>query len=336
MAVSEPAAKGFQFPYTIRMERRLTTPKWLPVATSIGALVVAFFIGGIVIWAAGGQPVSAYGHIVEAAFGSLGVFNDTMVKATPLILVGLACALAFRMKLWNIGAEGQFFLGAWGASAVVLLPILPADTPRLIMLAVMAVAGFICGALWGFIPGYLKAKLNVSEIITTLMMNYIAVSWVLYWVFGAWSEGGFQMSPQFPKSAWMPRLLEYAGMFKGFRGLTLHGGILFGIAAAFVVWFIISRSRWGYEIRLIGDNKRAAHYAGVRHREKHRAGDDGVGRPGRAGGHVRSHRRGAPPARGDLAGLRLHRHHHRLAGQAEPVRGRAGFHPFRRFDSGWS
>ena len=115
MAVSEPAAKGFQFPYTIRMERRLTTPKWLPVATSIGALVVAFFIGGIVIRAAGGQPVSAYGHIVEAAFGSLGVFNDTMVKATPLILVGLACALAFRMKLWNIGAEGQFFLGAWGA-----------------------------------------------------------------------------------------------------------------------------------------------------------------------------------------------------------------------------
>ena len=122
MAVSEPVAKGFQFPYTIRMERRLTTPKWLPVATSIGALVVAFFIGGIVIWAAGGQPVSAYGHIVEAAFGSLGVFNDTLVKATPLILVGLACALAFRMKLWNIGAEGQFFLGAWGAERSCCFP----------------------------------------------------------------------------------------------------------------------------------------------------------------------------------------------------------------------
>jgi simple sugar transport system permease protein len=263
MAVSEPVAKGFQFPYTLRMERRLTTPKWLPVATSIGALVVAFFIGGIVIRMAGGQPIAAYGHIVKAAFGSVGVFNDTLVKATPLILVGLACALAFRMKLWNIGAEGQFFLGAWGASAVVLLPILPADTPRAIMLAVMAVAGFICGALWGFIPGYLKARLNVNEIITTLMLNYIAVSWVLFWVFGSWSEAGFQMSPQFPKSAWMPRLLEYASVFKGFRGLTLHAGILFGIAAAFVVWFIIARSRWGYEIRLIGDNKRAAHYAGV-------------------------------------------------------------------------
>jgi simple sugar transport system permease protein len=86
---------------------------------------------------------------------------------------------------------------------------------------------------------------------------------VLFWVFGAWSEAGFQMSPQFPKSAWMPRLVDYASQIKSFRGLTLHAGILFGIAAAFVVWFIISRSRWGYEIRLIGDNPRAARYAGI-------------------------------------------------------------------------
>ena len=107
-----------------------TTPGWLPIVTSIGAVVVAFMIGGVVIQVAGGHPIAAYEHIVQAAFGSLGVFNDTLVKATPLILVGLACALAFRMKLWNIGAEGQFYLGAWGASAVVLIPILPADTPR--------------------------------------------------------------------------------------------------------------------------------------------------------------------------------------------------------------
>ncbi len=263
MAVSESTAKGLRFPFSIRMERRLTTPGWLPIATSIGALVVAFIIGGIVIQAAGGHPIAAYEHIVQAAFGSLGVLNDTLVKATPLILLGLACALAFRMKLWNIGAEGQFYLGAWGASAVVLIPILPADTPRVIMLTVMAIAGFICGALWGLVPGYLKAKLNVNEIITTLMMNYIASSWVLFWVFGAWSEAGFQMSPQFPKSAWMPRLLDYAKQIKIFSGMTLHLGIVLGLIAVVVVWFIISRSRWGYEIRLIGDNPRAAHYAGV-------------------------------------------------------------------------
>jgi ABC-type uncharacterized transport system permease subunit len=263
MAVSEPAKQDLRLPFELRVERRLEVPKWLPVATSIGALVVAFIIGGIVIQAAGGEPIASYKHIAEAAFGSAGVLNDTLVKATPLILVGLACAVAFRMRLWNIGAEGQFFLGAWGASAVVLVPLLPATTPRLIVLAAMAVAGFICGALWGFVPGYLKAKLNVNEIITTLMMNYIAASWVLFWVFGAWSEAGFQMSPQFPKNAWLPRLVEYASQIRAFRGMTLHLGILFGLLAAVVVWFLINRSRWGYEIRLIGDNPRAAYYAGV-------------------------------------------------------------------------
>jgi general nucleoside transport system permease protein len=263
MAASEPAERGIRFPLELRVERRLEVPRWLPAATSVGALVVAFAIGGVVIQVAGGQPVASYKHIVDAAFGNAGVFNDTLVKAAPLILVGLACTLAFRMRLWNIGAEGQFFLGAWGASAVVLAPILPATTPRIIMLAVMALAGFICGALWGFVPGYLKAKLNVNEIITTLMMNYIATSWVLFWVFGAWSEAGFQMSPQFPKSAWLPRLLEYASQIPALRGMTLHMGIIFGLIAAVVVWFLINRSRWGYEIRLIGDNPRAAHYAGV-------------------------------------------------------------------------
>src|SRR5512140_3326788 len=169
MAVSEiagGAGRRFQFPFSVRMERRLDTPRWLPALTSIGSLIVAFAIGAVVIWAAGGDAVASYEHLVKAAFGDVGVFNDTLVKATPLILVGLACALAFRMKLWNIGAEGQFYMGAWGASLVVLAPILPATTPRPLMLLAMMVSGFVFGALWGFLPGYLKAKLKVNEIIT--------------------------------------------------------------------------------------------------------------------------------------------------------------------------
>jgi simple sugar transport system permease protein len=263
MAASETSGSSFRLPWAVRIEPRLQAPRWLPAATSIGALILAFIIGGVIIQLAGGDPIRSYLHILKAAFGSVGVLNDTLVKATPLILVGLACALAFRMRLWNIGAEGQFFLGAWGASAVVLIPLLPKETPAPIMLAAMALAGFLCGALWAWLPGYLKAKLNVNEVVTTLMMNYIAVSWVLYWVFGAWSEGGFQMSRVFPKNAWLPRLTDYAAQVDAFAGLTLHGGFLFGVAAAVVVWFIINRSRWGYEIRLIGDNPRAANYAGV-------------------------------------------------------------------------
>jgi simple sugar transport system permease protein len=127
----------------------------------------------------------------------------------------------------------------------------------------MAVAGMGMGAVWGFIPGYLKAKFNVNEIISTLMLNYIAISWVNYWIFGVWSEGGFQMSPKFPVGASLPRLSDYASSIPLLRGLTTHAGLLFGIISAFVIWFIVYRSRWGYEIRLIGDNPQAANYAGV-------------------------------------------------------------------------
>ncbi len=252
------------FPYRLVMEPRMeVVPRWMPPLISVGAVIVALILGGIVLVLVGGNPLATYAHIAVASFGSLGVFSDTLVKATPLILVGLACALAFRMKLWNIGAEGQFFLGALGASAVVLLPVLPEDTPRWLMIPTMMLFGILAGALWGFIPGYLKARLKVNEIITTLMMNYIALSLVRFFIFGVWSEGGFEMSRVFPKSAWLPRLADYARTVPFFRGLTTHLGLVFGLVATGIVWYIMARSKWGYEIRLIGDNPRAAQYAGV-------------------------------------------------------------------------
>jgi simple sugar transport system permease protein len=109
----------------------------------------------------------------------------------------------------------------------------------------------------------LKAQLNVNEIITTLMMNYIAISWNYFFIFAVWSEGGFEMSKVFPRNAWLPRLADYADQVPVFRGLTTHLGLVFGIVAAVIVWLIMYRSRWGYEIRLIGDNARAAQYAGI-------------------------------------------------------------------------
>jgi simple sugar transport system permease protein len=176
---------------------------------------------------------------------------------------GKAVALAFRGGIWNIGAEGQFYMGALGASTVVLLPIIPASAPAWVMLPVMMLFGIAYGAAWAFIPGILKAKLNVNEIITTLMMNYIALSVVNYFIFGVWSEGGFQMSATFPRNAWLPRLSDLAKQFPFFRGLTTHLGLLFALIAAAIIWYIMYRSLWGYEIRLIGDNPRAAQYAGI-------------------------------------------------------------------------
>lgn len=251
-------------PYRIVFEKRLKEPSRLfSLTLSFLAIVVALVIGGLVILQAGGDPIRSYIHIAKASFGSWGVFSDTLVKATPLIMVGLACAVAFRSRLWNIGAEGQFFLGAFGASAVVLTPLLPADTSPWIFIPVMMLAGIIMGAIWGMIPGLLKARYNVNEIISTLMMNYIAVAWNNFFIYAVWSESGFQMSPMFPKTAWLPRLADYAKAYPQFRGITTHLGLVFGLIAAVLVWFILYRSRWGYEIRLIGDNPQAARYAGL-------------------------------------------------------------------------
>ncbi len=258
-----PGRVGGLLPLSIRMERRLETPRWLPVATTLGALAVALLISGVILWFAGGDPFAIFVHIVRSSFGSLGVLSDTLVKATPLILTGLACALAFRMRLWNIGAEGQFMMGAWGASAIVLIPVVPPGTPSIITIPLMMVAGMLAGAAYGAIPGILKAVRGVNEIIVTLMLNYVAALWISYWVFGPWSEGGFQLTAQFPPGAWLPRLSDYAKAVPAFSGLTVHLGLLFGLVAAVVVRFLMFRSRRGYEIRLIGDSPRAARYAGI-------------------------------------------------------------------------
>ena len=250
--------------YRLKIEPRLDQPsRWHPVLVSIGAIVIALILGGVVMAFAGGDPFLSYAHIARASFGEIGVISDTIVKATPILLAALACSVAFRMKLWNIGAEGQFIMGAFGASAVVLAPLLPAETTPWIFIPVMAMAGMAAGAIWGFIPGYLKAKYNVNEIISSLMLNYIAIAWVNYWIFAVWTEGGFQMSPKFPETAWLPRLSDLGSTIPFFRGLTSHLGLVIGIVAAVILWFVVYRSRWGYEVRLIGDNPRAAEYAGI-------------------------------------------------------------------------
>jgi len=248
---------------TIRLEPRLTVSRWLSPGLTLGAVVVSLMISGAIIAAVGGDPIASFTHMLNTSFGSVGALSDTLVKATPLILTGLACALAFRMRLWNIGAEGQFLLGAWGASAVVLIPLVPAGTPAIVLIPLMMLAGMIAGGMWGLIPGLLKARLGVNEIIVTLMLNYIALFWIQFWVFGAWSEAGFQQTKAFPREAWLPRLSDFSSAVQGFGGLTVHLGFVFGLVAAGVMWLLLERSRWGYEIRLIGDSPRAARYAGI-------------------------------------------------------------------------
>lgn len=245
-----------------RFERRLEQPRWLVIASPFILVVAALLVGAVLLRVAGANPWVVYRRMATVAFGDAYGWSDTTIKATPLILAGLGVSIAFRMKLWNIGAEGQLFLGAFSASGVAL-QWLPAETPQPVMLLAMALAGFLGGALWGMIPGLLKARLNVNEIITTLMLNYVAIFWNNFFIYGPWSERGFGLTPQFPRSAWLPRLTEYGDTFPALRGLTAHLGIGMALLLAVLFWIVWQRSKWGFEIRIIGDNPRAARYAGI-------------------------------------------------------------------------
>jgi ABC-type uncharacterized transport system permease subunit len=274
-------------PFRVRVEVRSDNPGWLGVASSILGVVLALVVGGVVLRAAGAQdPIATYREIFKEGFGTpadwragigaliagsdcpkgmlcFGPLSDTLVKASPILLTGLACIVAFRMKLWNIGADGQMFLGAWAATAVAVF-ILPKTTDRVVMLAAMGLAGIVAGLAYGAIPGFLKARLNINEIITTLMLNYVGYKWLEYFiVVGPWSIGDFESTGRFPTSATWPRLTEYAARVPILSGLTAHPGILIGILAAILLAWVLYRSRWGYEIRVIGDNPNAARYAGI-------------------------------------------------------------------------
>ena len=273
--------------YRLRIEPRLDNPGWVGFASSIIGVLLALIVGGFVLKAAGANhPVATYGEIFKEGFGTFadwqagisalstntdcpkgmlcfGPLSDTLVKASPILLTTLACIIAFRMRLWNIGADGQMFLGAWAATGVAVF-LLPETTDRWLMLTAMGLAGTLAGLMYGAIPGFLKARLNINEIITTLMLNYVAYKWMEFFVVvGPWSIGDFESTGRFPQSATWPRLTEYADQYPIAAGLTAHPGIFLGIAAAILLAWILYRSRWGYEIRVIGNNPNAARYAGI-------------------------------------------------------------------------
>ncbi len=247
----------------IRIERRLDTPRWLPWVTPLVGVGLALVVGAALLALAGVAPVPAYAAIFRAGFfGGWFALSDTAVKATPLILCGLGCAVAFRANLWNVGAEGQLLLGAWAATGVASF-LLPPETSRAVMLPTMVLAATLAGAAWAAIPGLLRARWRVNEIITTLMLVYVAARWNNFWIYGPWSDRGFQLTPKFPKAAWLPRLADLADRVPQCSGLTVHLGLAVALAAAVGVWILLGRTRWGFGVRLLGANERAAEYAGI-------------------------------------------------------------------------
>jgi ABC-type uncharacterized transport system permease subunit len=250
----------------IQFERRLTTPQWFVVAVPVGSILLAMVLAGILLGATGHNPFSTYRRIAQASFTEPGAFGQTLIAATPLLFTGLAVAVAFRMKVWNIGGEGQLYMGALGASGVGLaLSGLPAP----VVVVAMMVAGVLAGGLWAAVPGALRAYLNTNEILTSLMLNYVAGLLLYYLIYDSKSYWRDLVSPAakvFPQGKYLPASGTWPAMPVGTLDIPL--GLLLGIGVGVLLWWTIRATRYGFEMRVISDSPNAARYAGMRTRRK--------------------------------------------------------------------
>lgn len=223
------------------------------VFVALLSILMALIFGWVFLWLYGINPGETYLRMWNGAFGNAYAVSETLVKAIPLMLAGLAVSLAFRMKLWNIGAEGQLYMGAFAASGIALYM---GDMSAWLLLPLMLVMGFIAGGLWALIPGALRAFWNVNETITTLMLNYVAIAWVESLVFGPWKDPqsmGFPLTPRFSANASLPTIGDS----------RVHMGLLVALIIAIIFYFVMKYTRWGYEIKVIGESQASARYAGI-------------------------------------------------------------------------
>jgi ABC-type uncharacterized transport system permease subunit len=225
----------------------------MPVFATLAALAV----GAVVLLFLGVNPFEAYGALLEGAFGSPNAMAETLVKATPLLLVGLGICIAFRGNVINIGGEGQMIIGAIFAT---ILGLTFTGLPGWLMIILAMLMGFIGGAFWGAIPGFLKAYFNVNEILSTIMMNAIAVQIMNFLLRGPMIDPAqLELASKIPQTA---RLLE-AFRLPRLAPTRLHLGFLFAVILAFLVYIFLWKTTLGYRIRAVGQSHHAARYAGI-------------------------------------------------------------------------
>src|SRR5690625_3408348 len=238
--------------FGLRFERRADPSPLLVFAVSVGAIVAALLVTSVIFALYGVDPLHAYRTIIERTLLDRRGLSEVIRKSIPLSLAGVGLVLALRARFWNIGAEGQILAGAVAASGVALF----APLPEPLYVPVMFLVGAAAGALWGLLPALLKVRLGVNEIITTLMMNYIALYIVRWLINGPWrgqSVTGFSYSDRFPAFAQIPTL----------PGTRLHWPTLaIGLLLAVILAFVLYRTRLGFEIRMMGESQDAARYAG--------------------------------------------------------------------------
>jgi general nucleoside transport system permease protein len=229
------------------------------IAVPVLAMLAALLVGAVLLLLLDVNPFVAYAALLEGAFGSVSSITQSLVKATPLLLVGLGICIAFRASVINIGGEGQIILGALMATWFSLQF---RTWPGWLLLPATIIMSFMAGAAWGFIPGILKARLRVNEILTTIMMNFIALQLMNLLLRGplmdpeSVSAGTFlAKSERLPEQVWLARLIPQT---------LLHTGMIFAVVLAVVVYIFLWRTTIGYRIRAVGLNPHAARYAGIK------------------------------------------------------------------------
>lgn len=238
----------------MRLEPRAHVPLWLNVTAPVGAVALAFALCALLILWAGAPIIPAYTALVKGAFGSTFALTETLTRAAPLIFTGLAAAVAFRAKLWNIGAEGQLYAGAiaatWVGTGMVTLP-------PFLMIPLLFLVGAVAGGLLLLLPVILKLKLRVDEVVTTLLLNFVVLLFVNYLVFGPWKD---PMAMGWPQAA---PIIDEGLLPPLIPRMRLHQGFVWAIAFAIFAWAFIRFTRWGFQIRAVGYNPDAAAFAGM-------------------------------------------------------------------------
>lgn len=226
-------------------------------AVPLAAMLVALLIGAIMLALLGANPLEAYAAMLTGVFGSVSGITQALVKATPLLLVGLGICIAFRASVINIGAEGQIIAGALMAT---WFPLTFRTWPGWLLVPATLIMGFLAGAAWGFVPGILKARLNVNEILSTVMMNAIALQLMNLLIRGLLMDPAgitagtyLAQSERLPAQAWLPRLIPQT---------LLHAGAILAVLLAIAVYIFLWRTTIGYRIRAVGLNPDATRYAG--------------------------------------------------------------------------
>jgi simple sugar transport system permease protein len=253
----------------VRLERRLDQPRWLSLAVPIGSMVVAFALMAIVLLATGHDPLATYRRLFDSAFFADGALTSTLVFCTPIVFTGLAAAAAFRMQLYNIGGEGQFYFGAIAGVGIALYLGDRGVESTPVFVVAMVAAGMFAGAAWAAIPALLRAFFKTNEIITSLMLNYVAGLVVTYLIIDSksyWRDLESFEGQTFPLGKPIPAEAEWPSWEVGDLLVPLGFGI--AVLVAVLLWLTYTRTRFGFELQVIGDSQRTARFAGMRLRRK--------------------------------------------------------------------